>query len=856
MTGLKGLPVLLFLLTLSIVTVAQTTGVDSLHFKKVAAYPELQKKSKIHNWLWGKNRRAEWAAPVLVPIVMLDTIYGGLKVDEVGGGNETRSLRLKSDKDKQYALRSIKKSRKDVTPKGSENTFVEDVIEDAISSSHPYGAFAVPGMLKAAGLYHANPNLIYVPQQKVLDTLNERFGNDLFMIEQRPDGDWTEADNLGNFKEYSTTEKLIDQLLDENDHRADQKTFIKARLFDMFIGDWDRHEDNWRWGKKEIDDIKFYTPIPRDRDQVFYTVDGVLSKQVVKAAKLTYMQHFDYKAGDMRKLNWEERNIDRFFTNELEWKDWLDAANSLQTSLTDDVIRESVKGLPPEIFAISGEELIAKLQSRRSQIPDFARDYYLFIAEEVDIPGTKDREYFAVKRKDAGELALSIYRIKESGEKENKPYYERIFKPSETKEIRIYGVKDEDIFNIEGSDKITTRVIGGSGKDSIFQSGGKVFIYDDKHENSIQATNAKLRLSSDTGIHKFRYGSYNYDEKGIKPEIFYDYADRFYVGLGYGMKNYKWRKEPFASSQSIGVRYSISQNAFSAYYSALYPKLIKSFDVFTDANYDAIRWVNFYGFGNETESVNSIHYYRMHSREWLASAGVRRKFGQNTIAISAFYNNAKIKTDTAIHASKFSATSDPELFRAYEYAGLKLSYNYIDINDTIVPTKGILFSANGIYSNNFTQQDFFQNYSVMINGFLPLGKKFSLSVKAGGSTIVGNSNLLDNVQVFQHAVIGGPESLRGYRWERFWGKSAFYNNNEFRFITNIKSYIMNAKAGLFVFFDDGRVWVPDENSNTIHTSYGAGVLLAPFGKMAFIVTYGISPEEKFVQLKINAPLGQ
>jgi len=855
MTGLKRLPVLLFLLILSIVTVAQTTGVDSLRFKKIAAYPELQKQSKIHNWLWGKNRRAEWAAPVTVPIVILDTAYGGLKVDEVGGGNESRSLRLKSDKDKQYALRSIKKSRKGVMPPGTQNTFVEDVIEDAISSSHPYGAFAVPGMLEAAGLYHANPKLTYIPRQKALDTLNERFGNDLYMIEQRPDGDWSDAANLGNFKEYSNTEKLIDKLLDENDHRADQKTFIKARLFDMFIGDWDRHEDNWRWGIKEIDDIKFYTPIPRDRDQAFYTIDGVIPKQVTKAAKLTYMQHFDHKVGDMRKLNWEERNIDRFFTNELEWQDWLAAANSLQASLTDEVIRKSIQGMPPEIFAISGEELIAKLISRRSQIADFAKDYYLFVAKEVDIPGTKDREYFEVKLQGADKLELSIYRIKKSGEREDKPYYHRIFFSSETKEIRIYGIKDEDVFNIEGSNKIITRVIGSTGKDSIFQKGGKVFIYDD-HENSINSSNAKLKLSSDTGIHNFWYGSYSYDEKGIKPEIFYDYADRFYVGLGYGMKNYKWRRTPYASRQNIGVRYSFSQNAFSAYYSALYPRLIKNLDVFTDANYDAIRWVNFYGFGNETKSLNDIHYYRMHSREWFATAGIRRKYGNNTVSLGIFYNNAKIKTDTAIHASKFSTSSNPELFKAYEYAGLKLSYNYIHINDTIVPTKGILVSANGMFSNNFTQSDFFQNYSIMANGFVPLGNKFSLSIKAGASTIVGNSNLLNNVQVIQYAVIGGPESLRGYRWERFWGKTAVYNNNELRFITNIKSYIMNAKVGLFAFFDNGRVWIPNESSNTIHTSYGGGVLLAPFNKIAFIVTYGVSPEEKIVQLKINTRLGE
>ena len=853
MLCLNRLYMVLLLLLVCAACIAQKRVKDTVERKNFIAEPSLQKKSNFYQWLWGKNRRIEWGTPVLVPIVVLDTLYGGLKVDEVGGGNETRSLRLKSANEKQYALRSIRKSRKEVVPPGSENTFVEDIIEDAISSSHPYGAFAIPYMLEKAGVYHAEPKLIYIPRQKTLDTLNERFGNDLFMIEQRPDGDWSEADNLGNFKEYSNTEKLIEKLLEENDHRPDQHTYIKARLFDMMIGDWDRHEDNWRWGKKESGETKIYVPVPRDRDQVFYTIQGLLSKQVVKAAGLNYMQDFDHKVGDMKALNWEQRYIDRLFTNELELEDWMNAAKSLQESLTDDVIKESVQGLPPEIYIVSGEEIIEKLKSRRKQLPDIVNDYYPFIAEEVEIPGTRDREYFEVKRLDGGKLSVFVYRIKKTGEKEDKPYYQRTFIPSETREIRLYGIKDEDIFKIEGSDKIITRVIGGPGKDSIVQTAGKVFIYDNK-ENSIQASSAKLKLSSDTDIHKFEYRGYTYDKKGIMPEIFYDYADRFYVGIAYGIKNYKWRKEPFANSHTIGVRYSISQNAFSAYYSALFPKLIKNMDLFIDANYDAIRWVNFYGFGNETESINGIHYYRMHNREWTAGAGLRREFGKNTIKLGAFYHNAKIKTDTAIHASKFSSTSDPELFKPYEYGGLKLIYSYVNINDSIVPTSGILAFASGIYSNNFTNQDFFQNYSVMINGFLPLGKKFSLSIKAGGSTIVGNSNLQNNVQVFQHAVIGGPESLRGYRWERFWGKTAYYNNNELRFITNLKSYIMNAKAGLFVFFDNGRVWTSNDNSNTIHTSYGAGIILAPFNKIGFIVTYGISPEERFVQLKINTRL--
>ena len=134
--------------------------------------------------------------------------------------------------------------------------------------------------------------------------------------------------------------------------------------------------------------------------------------------------------------------------------------------------------------------------------------------------------------------------------------------------------------------------------------------------------------------------------------------------------------------------------------------------------------------------------------------------------------------------------------------------------------------------------------------YIPLGGKFSLALKAGGATTFCNSASLIGAEFYEHSVIGGPSSLRGYIRERFWGKSAFYNNNELRFITNIRTYFLNARAGLLVFFDDGRVWMPGENSNTIHTSYGAGILFAPFRKISATVTYGISKESRLVQASV------
>src|SRR5688572_464476 len=135
---------------------------DTVTRKTVVAGPEY-KKPQSYQKLWGKNRRAEWTTPISVPVLWLDKIYGGLTPYKVGGGNETKSLRLKDSRGKEFALRSINKSREEVVPLAFKNTFVEDIITDGISMSHPYGAFAVAIMQEKAGIYHARPVLVYLP---------------------------------------------------------------------------------------------------------------------------------------------------------------------------------------------------------------------------------------------------------------------------------------------------------------------------------------------------------------------------------------------------------------------------------------------------------------------------------------------------------------------------------------------------------------------------------------------------------------------------------------------------------------------------------------------------------------------
>ena len=837
------------LFCISLTATAQTPVADTATKKCIAAAPAY-KRPPFYQWLWGRNHRVEWTTPVCVPIILLDTAFGGLIPYRIGGGNESRSLRLRTKEGKEYTLRSINKSRREVIPPPVKGTFLEDMVNDGVSMSYPYGAFAVSNMMQHAGIYHTLPTLVYLPQQKALDTFNARFGNDLYLLEQKPDGDWREADNLGNFKTFASTEEVLIKLQLSNSYIVDQHAVARARLFDMLIGDWDRHEGNWSWGETPTPNGILFKPVPRDRDQSFFYHNGVIINRVIQGAGLSFMQHFDYKVNDIEKLNSSARSLDRFFTNALTLTDWVYEAEALQKALTDSVIAQSIAQLPPEIYAIKGQVLIDKLKARRNQLPRFAKEYYLFIAKEVEITGSRQREYFEVSGADNNETSVTVFRINEKGQKAATPYYNRIFDPAETKEIRLFGIGGDDVYVVNNDrNHITIRIIGGEDKDSIVQTNHKVHIYDDAN-NVFKTSSAHMHLSSDTSIHNWDYKWFRYDRSGIRPEAFYNNADRIFVGLRYRFRKYKWRQEPFAWEQQVGARYSLSQQALSFYWSAVYPHVLGQWNLVMRADYDVIRWTNFYGTGNETKSVTKdINYYRLRTEEWYAAAGLNRNFGRSTVAVTGYYARTKGKIDPDRYPSKVF-TSNSELFTANPYAGLQLTYSYVHVKDSVVPERGYTFLANAVYANNFLQREFYQQYNAHGQLYVPIIDHVSLAIRAGAETIV-NNDVLNTGQAYEHAIIGGPRTLRGFRRERFWGKTAFYNSNELRYITSFHSYLMNGKIGVFAFFDQGRVWMPDERSNKIHISYGPGIMLAPFNKYSISATYGITEEIRLVQLRLN-----
>ncbi|MBC7867555.1 MAG: hypothetical protein H7X88_08470 [Gloeobacteraceae cyanobacterium ES-bin-316] len=534
--------------------------------------------------------------------------------------------------------------------------------------------------------------------------------------------------------------------------------------------------------------------------------------------------------------------------------EWESISVNMQQQLTDSSISSAVRAMPPEIFTIRGDDLIAKLKSRRGHLVEYAKEYYSLMAEESEVVGTAKDEYVEINHLQNLTTEVKMFKIGKNGLQNTSPFYSRIFKQNETDEIRIYGLAGNDVYKITGEldKKINLRIIGGTDKDSIIDetvrnTKTQFHVYDDANNNFGNSSNAKLHLSGDSAVHSYNYNSFLPDKKSLVPHLPYNDADRIFIGLRYQVLNQRWRKKPFAYKQSFDVDYSISQRAMSTTYNGFFPRLFGEWDLLTNANYDWVRWINFYGLGNETANItNQIDFYRMRSEEGSARLGLGRSKGKSRFLVSGFYQRVRILTDTARFVYKSLIGNTPGLLVPDNYAGLQVGYDFADVKDSVLPQKGVTFSLQAKHTQNLNAEDrSFQTYSASAQFFIPLVPRLSIAIKGGAATLRGTPRF------YQYPYIGESYDLRGFRRERFSGRSTAYSNTELRYIKKVRSYLFNGKAGLLAFVDNGRVWIPGEKSDKIHTSVGGGILLAPFNLLSVAVTYGVSEEIKMLQFRVG-----
>ena len=358
-------------------------NVEAYNFKNYdsveVAASYLYKANQFKTFMQGEHYRRAWATPIKVPIIYLDTLGGGAEIIDVGGGKQTKSLELKAKNGINYTLRSINKNPEPLIPDIVKTLGLENIVVDGISAQHPYAAIPIAKMSESIGLLHTNPKVVFVPKQDNLGKYNDAYGNKIFLLEYeiKVKVNWTRYKNV---KEIVDTDHLIEFKNKKKDSlKIDKARLIKHRLFDLIIGDWDRHAKQWGWALVNNNNSLVALPIATDRDNAFFEAEGVIPSIISQSVIVKEMQSFDKDINYMPGL---VQPFDRYFLINTNVNDFVEQAEILKNELTDEVIDKALKSWPKEIQEIDAEVIKSKIISRRNNIIDYAISFKKTMDEE------------------------------------------------------------------------------------------------------------------------------------------------------------------------------------------------------------------------------------------------------------------------------------------------------------------------------------------------------------------------------------------------------------------------------------------------------------------------------------------
>ncbi len=813
-------------------------------------------------WM-GSNYRKEWNTPVKAQVLNLATEKGGLTPIKKGGGKQTKSLRLEDASGREYTLRSIQKFITDKTLPGDlQSEAAADLVSDGISASYPYASLSMQPLADAAGVPYGKVRLVYVPDDPKLGEFRADFANTLATFEERIPASVNKAFN---------TDEVVEKLEDDNDNMVDQQALLRARILDMFVMDLDRHEGQWNWGATDNANGKgkTYFPIPKDRDQAFYINDGLLPGLVKGRSLVPQLEGFKPAAKSINRFNFAARNLDRFFLNELTEQDWKAAAEKFVSQMTDAVIDKAMLMQPHEIRSISTQTIAATLKARRNNIVKEVMEYYAFISQIVSVTGSDKKELYDITRNSDGTAVVLVYKIDKDGAQSTK-MYERKFMPLVTKEIRVYGMDGQDKFVMHGdNDKIKVRLIGGGGEDAFENPGSKqsgAIVYD-RTDGGNKITGAfTSKMSNDSAVNSFDRLGYKYPFQSVFVTLGFNPDDGFLFGPTFKYIRHGFRKTPYKSLHQFKALYAFSTKAVNVRYNNEFISALgDNNDIITDIEYKGPNNTsNFFGFGvnsvynknigTNTGGINSrrFRFYRIRYDLGDIALQIRHRFSDKVMLAFGptfqWYSMDKDEPLNKVRNAVVNINTPSTLgltnitFEKQSYVGARVTLVVDSRDNKVLPEKGVNWVSNakilkGLGDNSYDKvtqvNSDFSFYVNLIPGRLVFANR------TGGGITLG-----DGFEFFHAQYLGSDDNLRGFRRERFAGKSKFYNQAEMRLqLATFRTYLFPAAFGIMAFYDAGRVWVDNDIEKKFQSGYGAGLWFAPLRRLLVTFTWAVSKED-------------
>lgn len=765
-------------------------------------------------WQW----RELWTTPIEVPVLDLGRFDGGLAPNREGGGLQTKNLHLKSGNDHRWVFRSVDKDPTRILDPEVRQSILADIAQDLTSTANPGGALVVAPLLDRAGVLHATPTLFVMPADPRLGEFRDTFAGVLGMLESRDERDLPGVDKV------LTTFELFARLEARNDEQVDARDYLRARLIDILVGDWDRHDQQWRWVRLKEDGIRLWRPVPRDRDQAFSRFTGILPSIAEYYTK--QLASFGAVYPSIEKLTFSGRYLDRRFLVGLEKRDWEAVTAELMAGLSDAAIANAVHQLPKEWSAKAGEELTRMLLLRRDQLPQASEEFYRLLAKIVDVRGTEMADEADILRLSDSSVEISLYpRDETTGSRLGPAFFHRTFKPDETEEIRLYLLGGKDRAEVQGppATRIHLRIVAPGGEAELVDRSQCCI--------SLHHLGDALARPSDERARFATPRDWGHDLLFF-PQLTFDGTRGLVAGASASLTNFGFELVPYSNQMAFGAAYSTGTNQ---------PRIIYAGDFRTrspialllSASYSGMDQVNFFGLGNETKrdaALAGSGFYRVSQKllllhpsiDFWASGPVRPRIGVLLKHVSGVEGAPIAVASTGI--SGFSAGT---------IGAAEASLVFDRTSGAFISERGFALSLSGSYyprllDNAAAFEKVRAEASAFIGGHLLAD--VLLALRAAGEKLWGT------YPFYEAAFIGGipgaagfdPASahgnlLRGHDLNRFAGDASLVGNAELRVALGSFNSILPTRYGVLALADVGRVFLASESSTRWHTAAGGGL---------------------------------
>ncbi|WP_233632566.1 BamA/TamA family outer membrane protein [Parapedobacter sp. ISTM3] len=797
-------------------------GKDSVTVQANVKYDQV---STFHRMLFGENYRKEWAAEAEVPVLRLSALHGGLRPVKRGGGMQTVSLRLVDSTGKEWVLRSVNKQADALLPEALHHTVAHDFLDDANSAQHPYSALIFPPLADAARVPHTHPIIGLVAPDTLLGHYNEIFANTLCLLEERePLGD---SDN---------TVKMVRRVNNDNDDVYKAKTFLRARMLDLLVNDWDRHGDQWRWvdenkGKKGAD--RDYLGVPRDRDQALRKMEGLLPTIVSMPFALPLIQGF---TPEIRRVNYSLRKSDFLNAhpkNQFTYEEWMAEVDDFVRAMTDSVLEAGVRQLPKSVYDLRHDELLQILKARRDALPTAMDRYYQFINRIVDVKLSNKHEQVDIEDAPGQSLQVTVRKINKEGEVKRK-LMEKVYPPEFTKEIRVYLAAGDDSVQVAIKESpIAVRLIGGVGNKfyDIRSAKRKVPIYDQGTHSSFSPSSMHYTAHYSTDSMHTAFIPVNlYNVWAPLLSAGYNADDGLLVGAGFKYTHQRgFRKEPFNHTQQFLLSGAFATGALRVHYRGHWKTVVGKADAVIEAHALIPQTQNYFGLGNASEydrDERDMRYYRTRFElytlephlQWNPNATTTFAIGPSLqwYRFAAGGNEGRLIVQPgAVHTYDSLVVQEDK-----GHVGLSANFMKDNRNSKLRPSRGGFFQVKvGAYGGvNDHAKSYMQANAEMAVYAGMAQDAVVISNRIGGGMTFGNPAF------YQSQFLGGQGNLRGFRQYRFAGDHSLFNNLELRArVAYVGNYILPGELGMMAFYDIGKVWSDARQSDRIHQGTGGGL---------------------------------